>query len=121
VGEWLWEVPAGAVDGDEDLEAAARRELAEEIGGTAAEMRHVGHFFAAGSISNLRDDVFLATGVRLGQSVREPTELIEIKTVPLADALAMARQGEIKDGESALALLWCEPLLLEGAKKPGFF
>ena len=115
VREWLWEVPAGAVDGDEDLEAAARRELAEEIGGTAAEMRHVGHFFAASSISNLRDDVFLATGVRLGQSVREPTELIEIRTVPLAEALAMARRGEIKDGESALALLWCEPLLLQGA------
>ena len=121
VGEWLWEVPAGAVEGDEDLEAAARRELAEEIGGTAAEMRYVGHFFAASSISNLRDDVFLATGVRLGQSAREPTELIEIKTVPLADALAMARRGEIKDGESALALLWCETLLRAGPKKPGSF
>jgi len=119
VGEWLWEVPAGAVDGDEDLEAAARRELAEEIGGTAAEMHHVGHFFAASSISNLRDDVFLATGVRLGQSVREPTELIEIRTVPLAEALAMARRGEIKDGESALALILCEPLLRIDAKKPG--
>jgi len=119
VREWLWEVPAGAVDGDEDLEAAARRELAEEIGGTAAEMRHVGHFFAASSISNLRDDVFLATGVRLGQSVREPTELIEIRTVPLAEALAMARRGEIKDGESALALILCEPLLRTDAKKPG--
>jgi len=119
VREWLWEVPAGAVDGDEDLEAAARRELAEEIGGTAAEMRHVGHFFAASSISNLRDDVFLATGVRLGQSVREPTELIEIRTVPLAEALAMARRGEIKDGESALALILCEPLLRIDAKKPG--
>ena len=121
VGEWLWEVPAGAVDGDEELEAAARRELAEEIGGTAAELRYVGYFFAASSISNLRDDVFLATGVWLGQSVREPTELIEVKTVPAAQALAMARQGEIKDGESALALILCEPLLLEGAKKPGFF
>ena len=53
--------------------------------------------------------------MRLGQSVREATELIEVKTVPLADALAMARRGEIKDGESALALLWCEPLLLQGA------
>ena len=121
VGDWLWEVPAGAVERGEGLEAAARRELAEEIGGMAAEMRYVGHFFAVSSISNLRDNVFLATGVRLGQSVREPTELIEVKTVPLAEALAMARQGEIKDGESALALLWCEPLLRAGPKKPGFF
>jgi ADP-ribose pyrophosphatase len=112
VGEWLWEVPAGAVDGDDGLEAAARRELAEEIGGTVEELRYVGHFFSASSISNLRADVFLATGVRLGQSAREVTELIEIETVPVADALAMARRGEIKDGQSALALLLCEPLLL---------
>jgi ADP-ribose pyrophosphatase len=112
IGQWLWEVPAGAVDGDEGLEAAARRELAEEIGGAAEELHYVGHFFAASSISNLRIDVFLATGVRLGQGVPEATELIEIKVVPAAEALAMARQGEIKDGQSALALCLCEPLLL---------
>jgi len=112
IGQWLWEVPAGAVDGDEGLEAAARRELAEEAGGTAEELRYVGHFFAASSVSNLRIDVFLATGVQLGQRVPEATELIEIKIVPVAEALAMARRGEIKDGQSALALCLCEPLLL---------
>lgn len=112
VREWLWEIPAGAVDGDESLEAAARRELAEEIGGTAEELHYAGHFFSASSISNLRVNVFLATGVRLGQSGREATELIEVKTATVTEALAMARQGEIKDGQSALALLLCEPLLL---------
>jgi ADP-ribose pyrophosphatase len=111
VGEWLWEIPAGAVDGEEGLEAAARRELAEETGGTAKELCYVGHFFAASSISNLRINVFLATGVRLGQSTREATELITIKELPMTEALAMVRQGEIKDGQSALALLLCEPLL----------
>ena len=90
---------------------AARRELAEEIGGTAEELRHVGYFFSASSTSNLRCDVFLATGVRLERSVREATELIETRLVPLADALAMAQQGEIKDSQSALALWLCESLL----------
>jgi ADP-ribose pyrophosphatase len=111
VGEWLWEVPAGAIDRDEDLVTAARRELAEETGGTARKLRHVGHFFAAGSVSNLRIDVFLATGVRLEESKREATELIETQAVPITEALAMARRGEIRDGQSALALLLCEPLL----------
>jgi ADP-ribose pyrophosphatase len=111
VGDWLCEVPAGAVGGDEGLEAAARRELAEEIGGTAEELRYAGYFFSASSISNLRVNVFLATGVRLGHSVPEVTELIEINVVSVTEALAMARRGEIKDGQSALALLLCEPLL----------
>jgi hypothetical protein len=44
--------------------------------------------------------------------VPEAMKLIEIKTVPVAEALALARRGEIKDGQSALALCLCEPLLL---------
>ena len=42
---------------------------------------------------------------------REPTELMEMRLVPVDEAIRMARQGEISDGPSALALLWCEPLL----------
>ncbi len=111
VGEWLCEVPAGAVDGEEDMEAAARRELAEDVGGIAKELCYVGHFFAASSVSNLRINVFLATGVQLEQSAHEVTELIETKVVPASEALAMVRRGEIKDGQSALALLLCKALL----------
>ena len=51
------------------------------------------------------------TGGKLGQPRREPTELIEIRLVPIEEAMRMARAGEITDGPSALALLWCERLL----------
>jgi hypothetical protein len=36
---------------------------------------------------------------------------MEMRLVPTEGALRMARCGEIADGLSALALLWCEPLL----------
>jgi hypothetical protein len=36
---------------------------------------------------------------------------MEMRLVPVEEALRMAREGEITDGPSALALLWCEPLL----------
>ena len=36
---------------------------------------------------------------------------MEIRLVPVEEALRMAREGDISDGPSALALLWCEPLL----------
>lgn len=79
VREWLWEVLAGSIGSEEDPEAAAQRELAEEIGGVAGNLHCVGHFFSAGSISDFCVRVFLATNVHLGESSRETTELIEIK------------------------------------------
>ena len=92
-------------------EEVAERELLEEVGCTAAELRYVGEFYTSNGISNEAAYVYLATGVELGETHREPTELMEMRLVPVEEALRMARSGEIADGPSALALLWCERLL----------
>jgi len=89
----------------------ARRELHEEAGGEAAEIRYVGQFYTSNGISNEIAYVYLATDVELGATFREPTELMEMRLVPVEEALRMAREGEITDGPSALALLWCGSLL----------
>jgi len=115
VDDWVWEVPAGGkhdhVGSDEEL---ARRELSEEVGATCRSLAYVGWFYGAVSISTTRCDVFLALGVQLGGSPhREPGEIIEVHPVPVDEALKMARSGLIKDSKSALALLMCEPYLME--------
>jgi ADP-ribose pyrophosphatase len=111
VDEFCMEVPAGGLSPDLTPEEVARRELLEEVGGEAADLRYVGQFYTSNGISNEVAYVYLATGVKLGEAQREPTELIEVRLVPVEEALRMAREGEITDGPSALALLWCEPLL----------
>jgi ADP-ribose pyrophosphatase len=111
VDDWCYEVPAGGISPGLAPEEVARRELLEEIGGTAADLRYVGRFYTSNGISNEVAYVYLASGVELGESHREPTELMEVRLVSVAEALTMAREGEIADGPSALAVLWCEPLL----------
>jgi 8-oxo-dGTP pyrophosphatase MutT (NUDIX family) len=111
VDAWCYEVPASGLSPGLSPEEVARRELCEEIGGTAADLRYVGQFYTSNGISNEIAYVYLATGVELGESHPEPTELMEIRLVPVKEALRMAREGEIADGPSAFALLWCEPLL----------
>ena len=91
-------------------EEVARRELLEEVGGMASELHYVGQFYTSNGISNEVAYVYLATGVVLGETHREPTELMESRLVPVDEALRMARKGGISDGPRALALLWCEPL-----------
>lgn len=111
VDEWCFEVPAGGLSPGLTPEEIAQRELLEEVGGEAAELRLMGQFYTSNGISNEVAYVYLATDVELGETHREPTELMELCLVPVEDALRMAREGEISDGPSALALLWCERLL----------
>ncbi len=52
--------------------------------------------------------VYLATGVILGQAHPEPAEVITVHTLSAAEALRMARAGEINDAASVMALLLAE-------------
>jgi ADP-ribose pyrophosphatase len=119
VDDWTWEVPAGGkhdhTGSDEEL---ARRELSEEVGATCRSLEKVGWFYGAVSTNTSRCEVFLARGAQLGgASHREPGEIIEVHPVSKDAALAMARNGEIKDGKSALALLMCEAYLKEESQE----
>jgi ADP-ribose pyrophosphatase len=110
VRQWLWEVPSGSV-GDEAPADAGRRELAEEIGGTCSTLEPVGACYGLPSSVTSRHYFFLATGVTLGPSRHDPTELLDIVPVAADEALAWARSGQIDATGSAFALLLCEPLI----------
>ena len=77
-------------------------------GGKAAELRFLGQFYTSNGISNEVAYVYLATGVELAKPIAsQPSD--GDAPGPVKEALRMAREGEISDGPSALALLWCEP------------
>lgn len=107
VRDWCLEVPAGSV-GEESLEATARRELREEVGATANDLQLMGAFYSASAHLTLRGHVFLALDVEPGDARLEETELLVPVQVPAGIAFDMARRGEINEGESALAVLFCE-------------
>ena len=95
----------------EDLEVVARKELLEEVGGICQQLEYVNYFYANNGVSDIRCDIFLARGVRLGQSKPEDTELIEIRIFPKEEVYRMARSGKITDGMSALSLFLSEQSL----------
>jgi len=113
IADWCWEVPAG---GFHDFTGTplelAKRELAEEIGGTSDNWLYVGSFRPGVSIIDQVCHIILARDVRLDcEPRREPGEIIEVHLVSVERALEMARNGEMVDGHSALALLRCESYL----------
>jgi ADP-ribose pyrophosphatase len=97
---------------DEPLEVAARRELREEAGATSDDLRYLGAFYSSAANLTLRCHVYLALDVAVADPELEDTELLAPLRIPAQVAFEMARRGEINEGQSALALLFCEQAIL---------
>jgi ADP-ribose pyrophosphatase len=107
VGKTLVELPAGTLDGPEEPQLAAIRELEEETGYTAGHWRELPGFFMSPGILNERMHLFVAQDLTAGDPHREAGENIDNLVVRWEDALAMAERGEIEDAKTLSALfLW---------------
>ncbi|HET7462718.1 MAG TPA: NUDIX hydrolase [Longimicrobium sp.] len=106
-GGWLYEVPAGRPDHPgEPWEQVARRELLEEAGVTAGELRHLTTIWTTPGFTDERIHLYLATNLSAGQTSYDPDEFMEPVRMPLSQALAMVRDGEITDGKTICTLLY---------------
>lgn len=105
LGQWSWELPMGGAPLDEDPLDAAKRELREETGLTAGKWSELMRLHTSNSITDEAAVVFVARDLTAGEPEFEETEDLEIRQLPLAEAIAMARRGEITDAISVAALL----------------
>lgn len=103
--QYTWEIPEGGAPLTEDPLAAARRELAEETGLVAAHWEELLHLHTSNSVTDERAVVYVARQLTQGPSAPEDTEDIEVRRLPLTEAIAMALSGEITDALSVAALL----------------
>ena len=94
--DYLWELPAGRIDPGEQELQAAKRELLEETGYTAANWRRILKFFASPGFVAETMAVFLATGLRAGEAQPEEDEIIYKRMVPLPTAVRMVMSGTIR-------------------------
>ena len=100
------EVPAGKLDRpDEPPEALAARELEEEVGLLAETLTSLGTTYPCIGYSNEVIHLFLAEGLSEGEEGSDDDEFLEPVRMPLAEAVRMARAGEILDSKSCVALL----------------
>lgn len=105
---YLWEIPAGRIDPGEKPLPAAKRELLEETGYTAAHWRRIFKFYASPGFVAETMSVFLATGLRAGKAQPEDDELITKRLVPLPMAVRMVLSGTIRDAKTISSILWLD-------------
>lgn len=112
--DWLWELPAGKVDGGEAHRCTAERELREEAGLLAADWHFLGSIISSPGVFTEWVHLYLARELVATPSAPEPAEVIEVVWMPLRQALGMAADGTLCDAKS-IAGLFRAQALLEGA------
>lgn len=105
VGRVLLEVPAGMIEEGEEPAVCAARELAEETGCRARELKMLFSFYSTPGFTTEKLYVFLARGLKCLDSHPDEDEFIEINRVPLDRALEMIDSGDICDAKSIIGIL----------------
>ena len=109
VGRVLWELPAGSLETNEDVAAAAARECQEELGLIADHLERLHTFFPTPGFCTEAMTYFKATGLRTpgaGDPVahQDEDESIEVGSFSTAEVRQMIDAGEIADLKTVAAV-----------------
>lgn len=105
LGEYSWELPMGGAPLAEPPLEAAKRELQEETGICAESWQELMRLHPSNSITDELGIAYVATGLSFGDTQFEETEDLDIRRLPLQEAVDMVLDGKITDAISAAALL----------------
>ena len=105
VGEALLEAPAGKVEESEPPDDCAQRELQEETGYKAGDLRSLGGFWMSPGFCSEYMYAYVARELTPSKLEADDDENIVVERVPLSRVPDMIRSGEIRDAKSVAVLL----------------
>lgn len=103
--QFLYELPAGKLEPDEDHLEAAQRELIEETGYRAKKWTKLVKYFASPGFLGEWMQVFVAEELTAGEAQPEEDESFELQFVPLSELLRLIDGDKIRDGKTIVSAL----------------
>src|SRR6266508_1887042 len=100
-----WEMPTGGVHPGETPEAAAQRELQEEVGYSAGLLEWVSSYYTSKSVCDETAHLYLGYELVPAALPPDETEFLEIAALPFAEVLDLVLASEIRDGMTVIAVL----------------
>ena len=100
----MWQLPGGAAHENENIVAAANRELSEESGLIGKTCREIGSFYVDPRRSDMRQYVVLCTGLETKVGQRDDEEFVETHWIPTSELKSMIASGEFNSGYLLAAL-----------------
>ena len=105
--KYIWEIPAGTLDINENPVDCAKRELIEEIGYETRKLKKLGFIYPAVGYSNEKLFMFAAYDLKKTVKASEADEIIMPKIFTKPQVIKMIKDGKIVDSKtiSAFALI----------------
>lgn len=104
-GKTLLEIPAGTLEPSESIEDCVRRELMEETGYEAGEVKRVLSCFMAPGYSSEVIHFYVARGLREVGSAPEPDEDISVEVLEETKVLELIQENVIEDAKTVVGIL----------------
>jgi ADP-ribose pyrophosphatase len=99
-----WEIPTGGIKPGEEREAAAQRELQEEIGFVAGRLQWISTFYTSKSVCEEVAHLYIGYELQPAPLPPDHTEEIEQAIFPFAQVVEMVQRGEIRDAMTIIAV-----------------
>lgn len=105
------ELPAGKLDRDEEPAICARRELKEETGLDAANLKYLLSTHSSPGFSDEVLHIFVATGLTQGDMSTDEDEFLSVEKYSATTLVKKILDREITDSKSIIGILMAEKIL----------
>jgi len=107
IKRFIYELPAGTLDGKEGMVSCARREIEEETGFRANRIKRLGEVYPVPGYSTERIVIFKAENLRKVEVMPEIDEIISNRVLTKLEVKSLFRRGKIVDAKTICALAFC--------------
>lgn len=111
VEDFLYEIPAGKLEVNEEPKETAIRELREETGYNAEKLTYISEFYTSPGYCDEKIHLFLAQGLIKGDPYPDSGEFIETVEIPIDDLVKMLNRGEIVDSKTIIGIFIAKDLI----------
>ncbi len=114
VGDVVFEIPAGKLELNEQPEECAKRELLEETGLLARNLKKLTSFYSAIGFCNEVIHLYYVDEVMNALQQLDEDEFIELYKFSISELIEMIENGEIVDAKTILSVYMIKNLMQEG-------